>query len=40
MRIFHGIKYTDEKEVESLLKDPNTDLKWRYEFYLVSDINS
>ena len=28
MRIYHGIQYADEKEVESLLNDSKTDFNW------------
>ena len=37
-RIFHAIEFADEKEMESLLRDSNTDLKWTNEFYEVSVI--
>ena len=28
MRIYHGIQYADETEVESLLNDSKTDFNW------------
>ena len=38
MRIFHGIEYGDEKEVESLIGDASTDVNWINEAYFVSVI--
>ena len=38
MRIFHAIRYAEENEVESLIRDSNTDLNWKNELQLVSVI--
>ena len=38
MRIYHGIRYEDQREVESLISDSKTDVNWINEAYPVSVI--
>ena len=38
MRIFWAIQFDDDEEVESLINDSKTDIKWTNEAYYVSVI--